>query len=314
MLKSCVRVRPLYAVCLIGFTFSCNSASFKVKEGQPSYHFSFQPLANKQYHYNISNVTTAEQVTNNETKKSTTTSDIGLLYETSSDSTGNLVLQMSYDKFRMGIKKADGYEKEVDAATAATAFDPADRPFALFKDARFTITMNKQGNITAIQGYQEFVDRLKSSVQADPQSKQLADNILDQVMGTGFIQKTIEKQFKIFPDSALQVGDSWTKTSDEQVGFTMHVTDRYTLKDVKDSIAFLELNAVITKDTANLQVTGYTAKVSFSGSRQGEAQVDIKTGMLLKSTIEQTIKGEIEVIGKTVPISIRTVINTTGKL
>jgi hypothetical protein len=58
---------------------------------------------------------------------------------------------------------------------------------------------------------------------------------------------------------------------------------------------------------------GFQLTGDLDGSQTGESEVDLKTGMLVKSKMSGTIKGKLRLMGREVPISIKNNVTMTRR-
>ncbi|GGB08977.1 DUF6263 family protein [Puia dinghuensis] len=84
----------------------------------------------------------------------------------------------------------------------------------------------------------------------------------------------------------------------------MKIVNSFTLTDIHDQTAFIESEGIITSDSATQFMT-YNVTTGLKGEQKGEYQVDSKTGMLLSATVNVTVEGTLQVIGRDIPLTMR---------
>lgn len=104
--------------------------------------------------------------------------------------------------------------------------------------------------------------------------------------------------FCIYPEYKVKVGDSWETDIAPMEGSDSKVHAKYTIKSISESDVILDYAGQLSGNSLD----GDT--VNLSGIQTGEMTVDKKTGWLIKSTIEQDIKMEMEKEGNKFPATI----------
>ena len=135
----------------------------------------------------------------------------------------------------------------------------------------------------------------------------------DQVIGKSFIRGNMDQLFKMFPDSAVHVGDKWKLDTDAVNELNLKIKTIYELKDIDEDITTLESEGILANEKVQGNLMGYDVTANLSGKITGEYEHETKTGMLLKSRVSSKMEGTIEVMGREVPVTIRTLLSITGK-
>ncbi len=127
------------------------------------------------------------------------------------------------------------------------------------------------------------------------------------------IRKNIDQLFKIFPDSAVRVGDRWKISSQEKGGVNFRISHSFILKSISDGEANVESRGEIVSDTAETELMGYNVTTDLKGEQSSDYDIDIKSGMMLNGKINTDIDGTIQSMGKNIPLKISIAIKITGK-
>jgi molybdopterin-binding protein len=130
----------------------------------------------------------------------------------------------------------------------------------------------------------------------------------------GIVNKNTRQLFGIVPDSAVQVGDSWTRQYLEkgEIGLATSVT--YSLEKVVDSIAYISALGIITADISVRNMLQPSANADLHGKMKGNYDVDMASGLVLKSNVETSAEGFMVVMGKSIPIEIKNTSRVEGKI
>jgi hypothetical protein len=86
------------------------------------------------------------------------------------------------------------------------------------------------------------------------------------------LQESIDQMFSVLPSGPVAIGDTWEDDFDlkGEPTLPMKISGKYTLKEVRDGVAYLKYEAKITS-TADIK-----------GTIEGDVEVDQKTGLTTK--------------------------------
>ena len=202
---------------------------------------------------------------------------------------------------------------DMDAANASATLDPTEKMLGMLKEANIVATINKAGKVVAISGYKELGEKILSGVNGDATSRSIAESQWEKVVGEGLVKKNVELLFSIFPDSSMRIGYTWQKNMQQKGEINMNVTSTFKLKDIDDGVAFIESEGEMTSDKNESNLMGYSVTSNLQGNQQGEYEVDTKTGMLLKNKVTAKVEGSLQLMGKDIPVTIKTTVKMNGK-
>jgi hypothetical protein len=279
-----------------------------------TYKLQLNPAAASTYHYDINNETEINLEVDDKKIKNTSETEVGLHYKIEKDSTGNFLFTMLYDKIRLKTKKNDA-ETAADAANASFTLDPVEKMIGILKNATIVSTITPGGEIISMTGYKEVGDKIMAGfAPEDVNSRKMAEAQWEKTIGEELVKKNMDQLFKIFPDSAVHLGDTWNLTSRQEGELSMIVKGHYKLKAINSEIALIESEGKITSTNTMPDASGIGNTVStLDGDQQGQFEMETKTGMLISCKIKATMKGTIHVMGRDVPVTIETSVKMKGK-
>ena len=124
-------------------------------------------------------------------------------------------------------------------------------------------------------------------------------------VGADFIRNSLQPVGQLFPDSVVKTGDTWRRQLTQQSGIQFTSQSLFTVASLKDSLAKVKMESTINSDkTIPLTISGYRVNARLSGSQKGEFLTQKETGLLTDAHIETKLNGDVEVLGKTVPLSV----------
>jgi len=302
----------LFASTLLAL--SCGTNSNKDKKASND-GITFKPKVNfipgSRYAYSITNESETGLELNGKKVNVQHKSNVGITYNIKKDSAGNYLLQLHYDNIHLYSKQGDK-ETELDAANAAATLDPTEKMLGILKDANISATVTSTGNVVSISGYKELGEKILGGF-TDASSRNMAKSQCEKVIGEGMVKKSIEQLFSMLPESAKNIGDTWTKNTKQKGEIDMTVSSTYKLKGIEEGIATIESEGEMTSDKTETSLMGYPVTSDLKGDQEGEYQVETNTGMVLKNKTSSALKGNLQMMGREIPVTIKTTLTMNGK-
>lgn len=272
-----------------------------------------RPLAGSKFSYSVHNDTRTKMEVSGKTIENVNKSDAVVLFSIDKDSSGNTLVGLKYQKLHIYLKKNDE-ETEIDGDNAETSFDPTDKFLAALKKANIVATVSPAGQIKSVSGYREVVNEMLPELNIqDPAMRTTIQKQWQQMVEENMIRKNINQLFKIFPDSAVHIGDHWKIVSREQGGINFMIKHAFILKSISDGVAYVESRGEIASDSASTELMGYSVSTDLKGDQNGEYEIDIKSGMMLDGDINTDIEGTVQSMGQNIPLKIKVAIKIEGK-
>ena len=279
------------------------------------YKLQLNPANGSSYYYDVINETDVEMDVNGKEVGNESKTELGVEYKIGRDSTGNILFNIVYDKVHL-VNKTGDTETEADADLGDLSANPVSRMLAVLKKSKITAVINPTGEVVEVNGYKEMGEEIVSKFDPeDVNGKTLALKQWDQVIGQGMIKRNLDYLFRIFPDSAVYMGDSWKLSSRQEGEFNFTVKSNFQLKSVNPDVAIINSNAKIKSDSTANNVMAQPGMVitNLEGEQEGEFEMETQTGMLIGCRIKAKIKGTINVAGREVPVDITNTIKMTQR-
>lgn len=227
-------------------------------------------------------------------------------YQINKDSTGNFLFNIHYDKIHLYTKAGDS-EADEDGENAENSLDGIERSLGLLKNTPLEATVSRTGEVSSVRGYKELGAKLISGIAgADANTRATTQAKWDKIIGDGMIKKNMKDLFAFFPDSAVRVGDKWKMASKQKSEISFDILTTYRLKEIDDGVAVLIVNADMTSEPGTTDYLGTEVTSDLKGSQEGEYRIDIKTGMLQQGEITSKVSGQLQAMGKEIPLDIYT--------
>ena len=306
-------------VLVILFFFSCKmfpDSNRHYSDGNPDkvYKLRLNPPSGGTYYYSITNESAFKMEVDDKKVDNRNTSTVGLSYKVNRDSAGDLLLDILYDKVHVKTNNRDNNEEEMDADNAAGSANQVEKLLGYLKGATIRVVLSPKGEMRSVTGYEAIKGKIMSGFQPDDTySKTIAEQQWDQRIKAGLIQKNMEQLFKIFPDSEVHVGDKWRLHTEERDEVNMRISSVFTLTGTHDGVAVIRSEGDIRSQDSTGSAMGYNFAVSLKGKQEGQFELQMATGMVVSSSLESNIEGEMDMLGRKVPMTIHSKVEVLGR-
>jgi predicted secreted protein len=185
-------------------------------------------------------------------------------------------------------------------------------PFSGLKGASFYMIVTPNGAIKSVAGIDIMLNKMAAKMTTDTsQVKQIKDALSKQ-FSAEVVKQTMESSFKIYPDRAVKIGDSWTVDTKMQMSMPIETITQYTLKEVKDGIAILSVKGTLVSK-GNFEAMGNKMETDLKGTNSGETSLDIKTGIVLNSHLRVELYGKMKSMGQDIDFEMQGINKIVGK-
>ncbi|MGE9315109.1 DUF6263 family protein [Niabella sp. CJ426] len=214
----------------------------------------------------------------------------------------NKKLTLVYDQLNMDMQIM-GQQVKMSSDDADTS-NEVSAAFRALKGQSLSLVMDAYGKVLKIEGAQEMLDKIEGVAQQKEAMKG--------VVGEEALKNMIEQSFGFYPKSPVKTGDSWTTDMSLKQPYIIAGSATYTLVKVEGKKAFIDFTGQLATDSSSsITTNGIEVGFAIEGAFSGSTEVDIDTGMPLKSFIQQKMKGNIEAAGQKIPMAVNSDITIT---
>lgn len=312
-------MRNWFVIVVVFVITGCQLGRDANNEAQPGdlskqYKLELNPAAGSSYLFQISTENNSELEIDGKTVNNKSETGADIQYVINKDSLGNYLFGISYNSIKLYTKNGDK-ETEAIASEGTIPVSSLDRMLGILRESAITATVTKTGQVVSMKGYDEMGEKILASFSPnDINGKAIAQQQWEQLIGKGLVKKNLDQLFKIFPDSAVHLGDKWKLMSKEAGEFDLTITSYNTLKAINDNVALISSEGKIKSDKSVSSQVGHTAvSADLTGTQEAEFQMERQTGMLIGCTIRATIEGTVQLMGLEVPVKIKSLVKVKGK-
>jgi len=235
--------------------------------------------------------------------------DIDVKFDVIDQNNDGYNLRMSYQRIKTNMTSPAAYSIDSDSPENSSDKSSSDFLKSLI-GVPIDIQITQQGKVTSVKGVEKLMEKINSV--DNPQFKQMFNQQFSEKM----IQKMIE-QFSIYlPDKPVAINDNWdVATSLSSNGIDIINKMKLTLNQTANNVATIGLTGTLStpEGGAVTKIQGMDAKVSVTGTQTGTVQLDMKTGWLVRSEVNQKSTQNIEVMGQTMPQQVEVKVTTTAE-
>ena len=132
-----------------------------------------------------------------------------------------------------------------------------------------------------------------------PALQPLVEQQMKQQFGDQAMKELMEQMIGVYPDEPVGVGDSWSKRSVVSRGLAAIVNNTWTLKSRENGVAVLDVQATVEPNPDAPALEMGVAKIQYAlrGTQNGSIELDEATGWVVRSTVNQSLSGDLTVQG-----------------
>lgn len=217
-------------------------------------------------------------------------------------------IEVTYKRIFMK-SKGMGNQLDMDSEDADTT---KENSFRGLKGATFHMVMLPNGSIKSLTGIEQMVTNMVSKMKADSTKAANIKASLNQQFNAEGLKQTLESSLKIYPAQPVKIGESWTVDTKMQLNMPVETITKYTLKEVKDNIAYLNINGTLVSK-GSFQSMGNKIDTDLTGTNIGDAELDLKTGLILKSHLRMEFSGKMQTGGQNIDFELQGINKIVGK-
>ncbi len=272
-----------------------------IVQGQKAYTLKFNPPNGSQYGVALVSQTKMIQNIMDQNMDMNMDYNLNSTYRISEEG-NNKKLTLVYDKFDMNMQIMGQQVKMSSEDTDTT--NEASAAFRALKGQSMSLVMSEYGKVLKIDGAEELLNKMGGGGQQQEAIKG--------VVGEDALKNMIEQSFGFYPKTPVKAGESWTTEMSLKQPYIIAGSATYTLVKVEGKKAWIDFSGKLTTDSsASMTSNGIEVNFAIEGTFSGSSEVDIDTGIPLKSVIQQKMKGNIEAGGQKIPMAVSSDITMT---
>ena len=259
---------------------SCSTSDFAKK-----YSFAEKTNTSKKYYYTLQNKSIIRAETDNKNIVTNNTAYLSFIYQLASDSFGNKVIKITYDKFNITSKKDDEEEEVYGSEKEGNSSPMMDRVLKKLKGQTIIITSDKNNKVLSKVGAKEISDKITSALPdyEDGSRKKIIQQLED-LIGDKFVNENIISNLSLIPDSALSIGSTWSQKMDVSGDLPIKATINYALENVENGIGNIKcFTEFVNEPGKTISIIGLNANADLKGTLEGNYQAIENSGLIISA-------------------------------
>ncbi len=210
---------------------------------------------------------------------------------------GDMLVKWTYRLIQFRQKGPTGL-MEYDSSKKDSQPHAQAQPVATLLGESFLVKLTPQGRVKEIKGLEPMYANIAKKLPQGPINEKML-NGLKQQFGQEALKEMMEVGTAIYPNGAVEVGDSWEIKFAISQGFPMVVENKYVLKQREGGKATIEVSGAIKPNPEAKPMELGLLKIGYeiTGRQSGQIELEESTGLIIRSTIKQVLAGEMKMGG-----------------
>ncbi|MER3499569.1 MAG: hypothetical protein C4308_13545 [Chitinophagaceae bacterium] len=153
--------------------------------------------------------------------------------------------------------------------------------FAGLTGKPFFLTIDNEGKVLEVKGFDKMFNAMIDSMPADAQAKQKAIEFFKEQFNDQQIKDQFAQLFTIFPNKSVKVGDTWEKSYSLGGRMKGNFKTVFTVKEIEGDHVTLGTKT---------EIKPLDEQMPMSGVQTGNIIVDSKTGLIVNAEFEQQME------------------------
>ena len=210
------------------------------------------------------------------------------------DSNGNFITQITYTRVAINMS-AGGMNMEFDSDDKSAPANPQFMSFGALIGKSINTIFSPKGKIIEVSGVDVMIDAMITELAGDNETiKAQVKQSLGQSFNDEQMKQMFGGSFIEYPSKLIKVGTKWTENQTISNQFTLNVINNYVVKEVDADFVNLDVTSTIATTPGNKSnMQGMDVTFNLFGTQTGTIKIDIKSGKIIESSVNQNISGSL---------------------
>ncbi len=223
------------------------------------------------------------------------------------DADGVADVRATYERIRSETDNSLTGKTKFDTDTAPEEVPLENRSHMAMIGRSINFKLDKHGTVVDVSGVDSLFDAILASIDVGEgdMGMETMKKTLKMTFGDEGIKSMMQSASIQYPDVLIAEGDTWGKEIGSMANVPIGIDVTYTVDHIDAEKVVLKFDGKITTDKSKAMDLGIIQmEMDLKGDYSGTTEIDRKTGLVLKSDIDQDMKGSMGVMGMNVPMSI----------
>ncbi|MCK4777577.1 MAG: hypothetical protein KAS39_04310, partial [Actinomycetia bacterium] len=184
---------------------------------------------------------------------------------------------------------------EYDSANPRTKIYTLLRGYDLVAEESFIMEIFPNGRVGNISEIEEMQNNMmgKTSISEGFSNYNQLKKLIEFQFNKNSIRDSMQSIIPFYPEGRVETGSSWTTRVVIYQDYPMISNESYTLKERKNGVVIIIMEATITPNT-DIELDTGVAKLKYkvSGEKHGTFEIDEITGWIIRGKVEQIFSGD----------------------
>lgn len=296
----------LIAICAL-LVWSCNPAGSTAGSGDK---VALEVKLEKGLIYKQLNKTeqTSEQSIMGMSTKTSQTTEMYIKNEVLDvDAEGTATIKATYERMKMEMDNSMSGKMSFDSDKMEGEVPMQYKGYMALVGRSIGFKIDKHGTVQEVSGVDSLFDSILASVGGNEGGPEMSamKTALKASFGDDAIKSMMQSASIMYPDVLIAEGDTWGKKVSSVGAMPLAIDITYKVDNIDDEKIVLSFEGKISTDKGKALDLGIVEMtMDLSGDYKGTSEIDRKTGLVLKSSIVQDMKGEMGAMGMKIPMSV----------
>lgn len=238
--------------------------------------------------------TTIQNMMGNIQEVETTISTI-MAFEVKEKTQEFILVDVSINEMLFNMKSAM-FSMEYDSKKAVKDGDLLGKIYSKVIGKKYSVLIDKKGEVKQVDGLNSLINSIIEDCNiVKPEAKEQMDRSVKQMFGEAVVKGNMEMLTNIFPKQKVKIGDKWNNKVSLETVMPVDYSNLWELKGVDSEVVAIvgdaNIQSKITEEWNT--VNGIPTKYDIKGNQNSEINIDRKSGWIISSSIESSMKGKI---------------------
>lgn len=169
---------------------------------------------------------------------------------------------------------------EYDSANPPTTIPDAAKGVAIVIGESFFLKLNRKGSVVDVQGVDDMINETIQKMGVTAQNSAMVKKAMKEQICAQSLKESFQQLMVGLNDVLIGTGDSWKQTVKISKGFPMIVDNNYTLREIRNGMAFIHVYSTIKPNPDGEPLLFGDRQLSYriTGQQQGNIQLQIWCG------------------------------------
>ncbi|MEY3444930.1 MAG: hypothetical protein RLZZ519_3211 [Bacteroidota bacterium] len=216
-------------------------------------------------------------------------------------------IKCTYERIKVESDNSMMGKKTFDSDQAPSEVPMEFRGYTALVGKSIGFKIDKRGTVQEVHGVDSLFDYVMQSVSEEGgMGMEAVKTAMKSTFGDEAMKSMMQSASIQYPDVLIAEGDTWGKKISSMGAMPLSMDVTYKVDHIDADKVVLSYEGTIATDKEKALDLGIMEmSMNMSGKYSGTSEIDRKTGLVLKSSVDQDMDGSMGVMGMNVPVNIQ---------